>query len=82
MVTTLSESKANLAELVERASHGEDVLITVGGQVKARLTRAEQPAAAVDREAWLRELRELRTLSSIHGENPLPIERILEQDRT
>ncbi len=40
MVRTLRESKARLSELVERASQGEDVLITVRGKVKARLTKA------------------------------------------
>ena len=82
MVKTLRESKAKLSELVERASHGEDVLITVRGHVKARLTRAEQPPAAVDKEAWLRELRDLRTLSKTKGRNPLTIEQILDEDRT
>ena len=33
MVSTLRESKAKLSELVERASRGEDVLITVRGTV-------------------------------------------------
>ena len=42
MIKTLRESKAKLSELVEQASRGEDVLITVRGKVKARLTRAEK----------------------------------------
>lgn len=46
MVKTIQESEANLRELVERASLGEDVTITVDGEAKARLTSvsAEQHA--------------------------------------
>ncbi len=61
MIKTLRESKAKLSELVEQASRGEDVLITVRGKVKARLTRAEKPAPAAGRAAWVRELKALRT---------------------
>ena len=61
MIKTLRESKAKLSELVEQASRGEDVLITVRGKVKARLTRAEKSAPAAGRAAWLRELKALRT---------------------
>ena len=38
IIKSLRASKAKLSELVERASQGEDVLITVRGKVKARLT--------------------------------------------
>ena len=38
IIKSLRASKAKLSELVERASRGEDVLITVRGKVKARLT--------------------------------------------
>ena len=47
MVRTLQESKARLSELVEAASRGEDVLISVRGKVKARLTRATNAAAGL-----------------------------------
>jgi prevent-host-death family protein len=57
MIKTLRESKAKLSELVERASQGEDVLITVRGKVKARLTRAGSEAKLSDRAAWVEELR-------------------------
>jgi prevent-host-death family protein len=60
MVRTLRESKAKLSELVERASNGEDVLITVRGKVKARLTKAEAAPAVGDRTEWLKELAALR----------------------
>ena len=60
MVKTLRESKAKLSELVERASRGEDVLITVRGTVKARLTKVEASPAGFEGRAWARELRTLQ----------------------
>ena len=56
MITTLRDGKAHLSELVERASRGEDVLITVRGKVKARLTRAGTTETTVDKATWAREL--------------------------
>ena len=58
MITTLRESKAKLSELVRRASQGEDVLITVRGQVKARLTSATEPGD--ERAAWIERLKTLQ----------------------
>lgn len=60
MITTLRDGKARLSELVERASRGEDVLITVRGKVKARLTRVAAPDSSADKAAWMRELRAIR----------------------
>ena len=57
MIRNLRESKAKLSELVEAASRGEDVLISVRGKVKARLTAAGGPAASPVGEVWARELR-------------------------
>jgi prevent-host-death family protein len=59
MVKTLRESKAKLSELVERASKGEDVLITVRGKVKAKLTQAPEEKKP-DMKAWANELKELQ----------------------
>ena len=42
---------------MELANRGEDVLITVRGKVKARLTRAAEPRGASGGAAWARELR-------------------------
>jgi len=80
MITTLRESKARLSELVERASRGEDVLITVRGRPKARLTRAAPSEAAPLGNAWARQL---RALQRAHGTaHPrLRVERILAEDR-
>lgn len=60
MMKTLRESKAKLSELVELASRGEDVLITVRGKVKARLTRVAPAQSSAERQGWMRELRRLR----------------------
>lgn len=60
MIKTLRESKAKLSELVDRAGRGEDVLISVRGRVKVRLTRATAPETVVERTAWLRELRRIQ----------------------
>ena len=44
MTTTLSQSQADLPRLVELANQGEDVVITVEGKPKARLTGdSEEP---------------------------------------
>jgi prevent-host-death family protein len=59
MIKTLRESKAKLSELVERASQGEDVLITVRGKVKARLTRAGTVDPS-DRQAWIERLKQIQ----------------------
>lgn len=59
MVKSLRESKAKLSELVERASRGEDVLISVHGRIKARLTHAGIPGAKSNVE-WIRELKALQ----------------------
>lgn len=78
MIKTLRESKAKLSELVEAASRGEDVLITVRGQVKARLTRATSEGA--DMQGWAAELRQLQE-SVGTGKHTLASEAILEGDR-
>ena len=77
MVRTLRESKATLSELVERASRGEDVLITVRGTVKARLTKVESSPAGFDGRAWVGELRALQEATKGRRRPRLTIERIL-----
>jgi prevent-host-death family protein len=79
MVKTLRESKAKLSELVERASQGEDILISVRGKVKAKLTRVS-PQKKLDKKAWAEELRVVQQKYST-GKAVLPIEKILEDIR-
>lgn len=56
MVRSLRDSKAHLSELVDRASRGEDVLITVRGKVQARLTQATPADGPARLAAWRRRL--------------------------
>ncbi|MEO7299685.1 MAG: type II toxin-antitoxin system prevent-host-death family antitoxin [Verrucomicrobiota bacterium] len=85
MVATLSKSQADLPRLVELASQGEDVVITVEGKPKARLTRAEtvvrpRELSEDEREQWLAELAELRRSVST-GKHGLTVDQILDEDR-
>jgi antitoxin (DNA-binding transcriptional repressor) of toxin-antitoxin stability system len=85
MTTTLLQGQADLPKLVELASRGEDVLITVDGQPKARLTRADAPPAGavalpVDMAVWLKVLEEARHKYSTGKPGPSG-EQILEADR-
>src|SRR6266498_5024002 len=84
MVATLKEGQQDLPRLVELASNGEDVVITVDGKPKAKLTRAESaPVPSVspaEREQWLKELQELREKYAT-GKQGLTVEQILEEDR-
>ena len=59
MITTLREAKAKLSWLVRLAARGEDVIITVRGKPRARLSGI--PAHAPDAAgAWVDELRDLQ----------------------
>jgi prevent-host-death family protein len=83
VTTTLSKSQAELPRLVEIASQGEDVVITVEGKPKARLTRAEVSNgsnAPVDMDAWLKELEDGRRKYSTDKGGPTT-EQILNEDR-
>ena len=84
MIKSLRESKAKLSELVEQASRGEDVLITVRGKVKARLTRAASQEGHTARQGWADELRQLHSQVVTQGREPNPkltTEAILSEDR-
>jgi len=80
MIRSLRESKAKLSELVELSSRGQDVLITVRGKVKARLTRAGQMGGADDRRAWVAELRALQKRQRRRSAGPT-IEQVLTETR-
>ena len=55
---TLRNSKARVSELVQLASQGEEVLITVRGRPKTRLLAVG--GNDVQMEKWMRELESLR----------------------
>lgn len=84
MTTTLSQSQVELPRLVELASQGEDVIITVEGKPKARLTRADTAARTyveeTARQQWSAELAELRAKLSTGKMTP-SIEQLIEEDR-
>jgi len=81
MVKTLRESKAKLSELVERASRGEDVLITVRGKVKARLTKAEDTEKPIDTKQWVRELQAIQKAVTARTKPKVSTEQIIDEIR-
>lgn len=58
MQTTLREAKAKLSEMVEIASAGEEILITVHGKPKARLVPMRPVEDQESFEKWAGILRE------------------------
>ena len=87
MTATLSKTQADLPRLVEIASQGEDVVITVEGKPKARLTRANEapgnaaaPRSPVDLLARVKELAALRDKYRT-GKSGLTVDQILEETR-
>jgi prevent-host-death family protein len=59
MITTLRESKAKLSALVQRASKGEEIVITVRGKPTARICPISETKAP-HRQAWVKRLGEAR----------------------
>jgi prevent-host-death family protein len=87
MTATLRETQANLQRLVELASRGEDVVITVDGRPKAKLTCAEPALSSEKRCAtpaglanWSKELEEIRRTFSTGKVGPT-VEQVLAEDR-
>ncbi|MGL4608801.1 MAG: type II toxin-antitoxin system Phd/YefM family antitoxin [Trueperaceae bacterium] len=84
MITTLRESKAKLSELVERASQGEDILITVRGKVKAKLTKAPEQKQ-LDMAEWaeiLEQRQRKHGKANVKGKKPkMTMQEILDETR-
>ena len=84
MTATLRESQKDLPRLVEVASQGEDVVITVDGKPKAKLTRAEPVKGSElsqdEMKRWLAELAELRARFATGKTTPTS-EELIEEDR-
>lgn len=59
MIASLRESKSRLSELINLASAGEEILITVHGKPKARILPLSEPS--VDTKDWLHDLELLRS---------------------
>ncbi len=79
MITSLRESKAKLSELVELANNGQDVLITVHGKIKAKLTAASD-TEETDMQQWSDELKALQNQYATTQESAT-IEALLEESR-
>lgn len=61
MITNLRKAKSGLSELVERASRGEEVVITVHGKAKAKLCPvSENTDDAESNSVWATQLEEAR----------------------
>lgn len=56
MIVNVRESKARLSELVTKAAAGEEILITVRGQPKAKLVAVSAHSERPDLGAWAEEL--------------------------
>jgi len=83
MIKTLRESKAKLSELVARAQAGEDVVITVHGEPRARLIGIRPDNRSV-RTRWAARLRGLQRkyATGEPGGSADSIVRELREDRT
>jgi prevent-host-death family protein len=60
MIVSLRESKARLSRLVSLAESGQEILITVRGKPRARLT-AIPTVVKSDMTAWKKQLESLQT---------------------
>jgi prevent-host-death family protein len=87
MTATLRETQADLKRLVELASRGEEVVITVDGQPKAKLTSAGPAPASEARVTlpaslanWPKELEAIRQKFSTGKAGPAT-EEILAEHR-
>ena len=57
MTANLRDAKTRLSELIQLAANGEDIIITVKGEPKARLVPAtKMHQSQNDRSAWIEEL--------------------------
>jgi prevent-host-death family protein len=79
MVKTLEQAKAKLGALVSRAARGEEIIITVRGKPKARISRVASTNAPRMR-GWIRELRALHRACA-SGRKPSNGEAILRELR-
>lgn len=60
MIVNLKSAKAHLSRLVEAASQGEEIWLTVRGQPKARLCPLAEKPEKRDAETWIHSLSETR----------------------
>lgn len=60
MITNLKSAKARLSELVQQASEGEEIWLTVRGVPKARLCPLPPDHGKAEKESWVDSIREAR----------------------
>ena len=61
MIVNLKTAKAQLSDIVDRASRGEEVWVTVRGKPKVRMTALHEDQERMEgREQWFQSVREIR----------------------
>lgn len=80
MQITLRESKAKLSELVERASGGEEVVITVRGHPKVRLCPMDTEPLFSGKD-FVRELESVQSRYRVRGKVSPASEKIVSELR-
>lgn len=61
MIANLMTAKAQLSDIVDRASRGEEVWVTVRGKPKVRMTALPNENGTEDgKERWFQSVREIR----------------------
>ncbi|MDB6040378.1 MAG: hypothetical protein JWM99_4219 [Verrucomicrobiales bacterium] len=61
MTATVEQIRSDLPRLIELVQRGEEVVITMKGQVVAKLTGVPQAKSPSDRRTWLTKLARLRS---------------------
>ena len=80
MIASLRETKTRLSAFLQLAERGEDVIITVRGKPKARLTGIREPQIP-DRKAWAKRLAKLQKSYSKQSDSAVSIVNDLREDR-
>lgn len=60
MIVNLKSAKTHLSRLVETASQGEEIWLTVRGKPKARLCPLAEKPTQTDTKAWVHSLSDTR----------------------
>jgi prevent-host-death family protein len=61
MITSVRSGKAKFSELIDRASRGEEIIITVHGKPKARIVPISSSDSGKGDKSWPAVLREARS---------------------
>ena len=60
MITNLNSAKARLSDLVNKASRGEEIWVTVRGEPKARICPIQGDTSNQEKSTWLKSVQETR----------------------